>query len=225
MFGAKNADAQSFSSQHDTVWVNVPGTFNAANHLNNLTSGNITYRWSVVATNCPADWLATLGVCDNVGCYSSTDIWPASSSTVKTSAPYAPGLGDFHVQGDLSAVSTPGPYYVKIYIANKDVSTDTAVQTYIISRSATSTPSVPKITNEVALYPNPATSSVNVVYDAATDVKNIAIYSIIGKQMNIYRPVGNSANLNIEALPDGIYFLRLLNSRGEVVATRKFTKQ
>lgn len=223
MFGAKSTNAQSISSQHDTVWLNSLTTFDAINDINNLTSGNVTCQWRVTHTNFPADWIATLGICDNASCYSSADIWPTN---MKTSLPYAPGLGDFHVQGDLTSVATPGPYYLRVHIRNKDITTDTSIQIYIITKAAPAgTNNITKLNNEVMLYPNPATSSVNIVFDAAADVKNIAIYNIIGKQMNVYRPTANSANLNVENLPDGIYFVRLLNSHGDVVSTRKFTKQ
>jgi hypothetical protein len=77
----------------------------------------------------------------------------------------------------------------------------------------------------VSLYPNPANSEVNVVYDEAADIKSIGIYNIIGKLMTVYKVSGKSANLNIENIPAGIYFVRLLNGQGQVVVTRKFTKQ
>ena len=43
--------------------------------------------------------------------------------------------------------------------------------------------------------------------------------------MSIYRAGGNSANMSVENMPAGVYFVRLINNRGDIVATRKFTKQ
>ena len=223
MLGANVANAQSFKSDHDTVWVVNSGSFTALNELTNLTTGNLKCEWRVTNTNCPSDYIAMLGICDNATCYSSADIWP---STLHTTLNYAPGIGDFHILGDMGAVSTPGPYYLRIRLNNKDIPADTSIQVYVLSKPTTGTTTLTRTNSEVALYPNPATSSVNIVYDAVADVKNIAIYSIIGRQMSIFRPTTtNSANLNIENLPDGVYFVRLLNSRGDVVATRKFNKQ
>jgi hypothetical protein len=76
-----------------------------------------------------------------------------------------------------------------------------------------------------SLYPNPALNEINVVYDGSADVKDIAVYNLIGRVMMVYKVTGSSANLNIENIPAGIYFVRLLNTHGNVVITRRFTKQ
>lgn len=220
LIGAR-ANAQSFScTAGDTVYVNTTGTYTAYNNINNTSGAGIIIQWKMIANTLPADWFATLGICDNATCLTGSDIWPTIQ---RESLTYSPGLGDFHILGDLSGTSGVGPYYVRIRMNNKAVPTDTAIQTYIIGKGTANVPTVK--TNDIALYPNPATSSVNVVYDAAADIKTLAIYSIIGKQVSVYRSTGNSANLNIENLPDGIYFVRLMNSHGDVVATKKFTKQ
>lgn len=206
----------------DTTILSASGSYTATNNVNNTSpTDNITIQWRVSATNWPADWLTTLGICDMNGCYS--DVWP---STLKECV-YAPGHGDFHVQSDLTSVSTPGPYYLRVKLNRKDgAAGDTVMETYIISKSSVSASNVVKSSSNIVLYPNPATNSVNLVYEASSDIKNIALYNIIGRQINLFRPTDNSsANLNIDGIPAGIYFVRLINSRGDVVATRKFTKQ
>lgn len=214
----------TFSVAHpDTTNVTAGGSFSADNNITNPSAtDNITIQWRVSATNWPADWLTTLGVCDMNGCYASADIWP---SALKECV-YAPGAGDFHVQADLSSVSTPGPYYLRIKLNRKDGAVgDTVMETYIIGKSVSAS-NIVKSNSNIVLYPNPATNSVNLVYEASADIKNIALYNIIGRQINLFRPTDNSsANLNIDGIPAGIYFVRLINSRGDVVATRKFTKQ
>jgi hypothetical protein len=132
------------------------------------------------------------------------------------------------LQIDLSwgaGVTSNGTYWIKARLNNKFAATDTAIATFMITRSTVGIAPV-KVSSDVTIYPNPATNALNVVYDNVADVKNIAIYSIIGKQMNMYRVTdNNSASLNLENIPSGIYFIRLLNSHGDVVATRKFTRQ
>ena len=110
-------------------------------------------------------------------------------------------------------------------VSLKDFSTsETKTETFIVNKWPTS---VPVVTNDddITIYPNPAREELNVVYSNTADVKNIAVYNIIGKVMNVYRVSGNSANLNLRNVPAGIYFVRLLNANGGVVATRKFTRQ
>jgi hypothetical protein len=228
LFAADKSIAQSMSSPHDTVSFSTSGYYEAHNDLTNLLTSPLTVQWRVVATNFPNDWLANTGICDNCTCISGTGLWPATSPyeclyAVSTTP------GTFKMQIDLataSGVTTNGTYYMRVRLNNKfGLSSDELFQTYIVTRSTTSV-SVVKMAGDVAIYPNPATTSLNVLFDQSSDVRNIAVYNIIGKQVGVYR-VSNqsSASLNIENLPSGIYFTRLLNVNGDVVATRKFTKQ
>jgi hypothetical protein len=85
---------------------------------------------------------------------------------------------------------------------------------------------ISKIQDEIIIYPNPAHEEVNIIYGADAGVKNIVIYNLIGKTVSAFKPIDNSsASLSIENLPTGIYFVRLIDAQGAVVATRKFTKQ
>jgi hypothetical protein len=58
-------------------------------------------------------------------------------------------------------------------------------------------------------------------------VKTIAVYNLIGKLMGpIYKPSSSSsAKIDLDDMPTGIYFLRLMDGQGRVVATRRFTRQ
>lgn len=216
------AKAQSFTVAHDSVTLNTGGPYNIINNITNTTSAPITIQWKVVETNFPADWIEHAGICDNGSCWASSDIWPTS---IKQPV-YPPGEGDFHVQGDLTSVATDGPYYMRVHLRNRDITTDTATQTYIIGRSFAGIAAAKGSADDMfLLFPNPATTSLNVTINGIYGVSSVAIYSIIGKQMSIYRSSDLSAPINIEHIPTGIYFVRLLNSQGYVIATQRFTKQ
>lgn len=220
--------AQSIDVQHDTVTISGAGFHEASNYLINTTTSAVTVEWKVIATNFPSDWIANTGICDNNTCISGAGLWPAG--TLYETVPYAASTtnGMFKMQIDLATASgttTPGTHFLRVRLNNKFAPSDTAIQTYIVTKTTTSV-KVVKSVGDITMYPNPATSALNLVFDANADIKNIAIYNIIGKQVNMFRVGGStSASLNVENLSDGIYFVRLMNSNGEVVATRKFTKQ
>lgn len=218
-----SARAQSLSVQHDTVALNVSGSYTAVNNITNLTADTITVQWQITETNFPADWMDLTGVCDMNGCYSSTMIWPSIPNECR----YPPGMGDFHLQGNVIPVLNDGPYYMRVSIKNKDVPADMAIQTYVIGRKSAGIAYANKSAGDdaIVLYPNPATTSLNILFNGVTGVAAIGIYSIIGRQMKMYSTLDNSASLNIENLPAGIYFVKLLNAQGYALATQKFTKQ
>lgn len=222
----------SASPNADTVYANVQfAANNIYDNISSVASGGVIIKWKVIATNFPADWQtgAALGVCDNTLCHSnySNTLWNSSTNTGTsyTSGTYSTAGGDFHLALDLSSTTTTGKYYLTVQLADNSNANSTKTVTFLIGQNPTGVNNVTK-TDDIALYPNPATDQVNVVYSADDNIKTIAIYNIIGKVVKVYNPLDNSsAKLNIENIPSGIYFVRLIDTQGNVVATRKFTRQ
>ena len=232
---AQVSSGGSFTVQHDTVNASPPtGTYTALDAVSAVGTGTttVTIDWKVISSDFPADWVPVYSICDNSLCTVGAGLWTPSGGTLatKTSNPYgvAVGLtpgGDFHMVLDFTNTVSTGCHYMTVRMNNHSVPTDTTTETYIICNTTTGVPTVSKA-DDILLYPNPAHDEVNIVYDANADVKNIAVYSIIGKVLAVYKVTNNSsANLNLENIPSGIYFARLMNSQGNVVGTRKFTKQ
>ena len=221
VLAAMGAGAQSITSEKDTVRVYATGVFHAYNNVTNHTSDTVTVLWDVVSTNFPADWLALTGICDRENCVG--DVWPAHTEDPR----YPPGTWDFHLMGDLTDVSTEGPYYMTVRLRNEANTTDEHTQTYVVSRGTAHVAYMSRSSGDdaVVVYPNPATNVVNVMFNGLYGVTGIGVFSFIGSEMKVYSTVDNSAALNIEHLPSGIYFIKLLNAQGYVVATQKFTKQ
>ncbi len=230
----KVVKAQSFSVI-DTVYSTMATSGSVTDIITNHTSSGLVLKWRVDTTNFPIEWLAdtAFGICDNYICHYNDAgtppfyLWNPSTDTggICVSAAYpADSTGDFHLSLNLTG-GRSGTYFVTVGIFDPVPLGTSHTMTFIITKPAgVSVPNVPG-SKDVLLYPNPASNELNLVYDAASDIKNIAVYNIIGKAMSVYKVTGNSANLNLENIPSGIYFVRLYNGSGNVVATRKFTKQ
>lgn len=224
-------EGQNFSTAHDTVYATVSGIATVADNITNRTGSNVAISWHVLnATDLPSDWLtsAAFGICDNVNCRGNAggQLWNGTSGLSFNSTYYPnsahDSAGNFSLSLDFSSATTLGTHWVTVQITD---GTTTKNETYVLTKVATAVPAVTANETNVVLYPNPANDEINLVYDANADVKNIAVYNIIGKLMTVYKVSGNSANLNLGNVPSGIYFARLVNANGQVVATRKFTKQ
>lgn len=75
----------------------------------------------------------------------------------------------------------------------------------------------------VNIFPNPATSSLNVVFKKPlNDVVQLSVSNTIGQQVKQenFSNTGEQLSLNIEGLPSGIYFLNIKTKEG--IITRKF---
>jgi hypothetical protein len=222
---AKNALAQSIVPTIDTIWTDPWGYQHLHNYLNITTSTPFTIDWKVVETNFPTDWLPLFQVCDNNNCYPSLTLLPiGGTGKTKTSLLYNNGLGEFRMTIDLTSAISYGVHYIRFKLSS-NATTDTAVETFVFTRRTTGVNSVAKYTDDIVLYPNPANSELNVVFSANADIENMAVYNTVGQEVYTNHVSGNTANINLSPVPSGIYFLKLINSHGAVVATKRFTKQ
>lgn len=209
-----------------TAW--IPGGYTVDINIKatNTSTTSIVLDWRVSALNLDAGW--TLGsVCEPSGnCYSATTTGLKDGTKTFNSAAMTPGqFGNFKVDYDGDAasnntkatlvldVSSGGGAITKaVFVGYKDA---TGIKTSIIKD------------NDIAIFPNPANDYVDVVYSPSADVKSIAFYNLIGKLVGVYKVTNNSsARCDFSSdMPSGIYVMRIADSKGNVIATKKITRQ
>jgi hypothetical protein len=75
------------------------------------------------------------------------------------------------------------------------------------------------------VYPNPAENIVHVHYPFHSGVRSAEVFDIVERRWNVmYDIIGTDISLNTEALPAGIYYLRITDNAGNISIAR-FTKQ
>lgn len=219
--GITTAKAQSFSIPQDTVFMFTSGSAELHTTVNNLTNSPLTVNWRMLSHSFDANW-SSGGICDNITCYDWSNVSGGSSQT--TDAIAANTNMDLKVILDGTTAANGSRAWVTLRVTDPATMLNKTV-TYVAMKAPTSVNNVSKNEDNLTLYPNPAINNVNVVFDASLNVKNIAIYNLIGKAVKVYKVNGNSAKLEINDVPSGIYFVRLINAQGQIVATRKFTHQ
>lgn len=219
---------QPESGTSDSVSGNYTnGELSVYNRLKSVSSsgGTVTVNWKVVDKSIGANWKVN-GFCDNLNCYADADLLNGKQYTSK---PYTTDPGDFHILYDAAGAANGSSSWVKINV--KDVAGAMLgyerTLTFIGRKIAAGVVSVSSSSDDVILYPNPARDAVNVVFDEKAGIKTIAVYNLIGKLMGpVYRPATNSsAKIELDDMPNGVYFLRLIDGYGHIVATRRFTRQ
>lgn len=194
------------------------------NYIKNVSSNPIRVKWRIVNYNFPTGWQFD-GFCDDITCYTTSG--GILNGIYQRTGVIAAGatIADFHVVITDTGATIGSSAFVRAELT--DTATNyTKTLTFIATKSTLGISTVVSYDDDVELYPNPAHSSVNITFSAASRVKNIAIYNLIGKVVSVYRvTTNNSAKLEIDDLPAGIYFARLTDVNGKLVATRKFTHQ
>lgn len=217
--------AQSFTTEADTVKGTIYSYLNLHNNITNLTSSPIKITWRIINSDFPASWKldSLLGICDNIAC--RPNINNQLFSQTFTSGDYdANATGDFHLQMNKYNYShvESGMHYITIEL--KEGSTTRNV-TFFVTKYPTGVTSITRTMDNIFIYPNPAKNEVNVIFDRDMKVMYIGVYNLIGKVVAIYKVNGNNAKLNLENTPSGIYFIRLSDSEGHILATRKFIRE
>lgn len=217
------AIGQNFTTQYgdtSTAPSPGPGEFFVYNKITNTSSAATTYNWRYVDSDYPSGW-AYAGVCDNKTCYGNDLL---NGNAVTSLQVNAGSDMDYHaVFNDMGAANGSVAWIQTKIWETGSLSSKTL--TFVATKGVTSAVTVTRFDDDIVLYPNPARNSLNIIYDADLGVKNIGVYNLIGKMVNIYKVGSNSAKLDVDNLPSGIYFVRLFNAQGTVVGTRKFTHQ
>jgi hypothetical protein len=227
-FASVEANAQAFTTDADTVYLTYSGSFGMDAH-NDITAGAnpVSLKWKVVSENFSTDVTWTDGnsinVCDNYNCYTNAGNALLNSTEYTSPTPYAANQTDVFKASFQLPTANHGTHYVTIRLTDI-TSGDFKNITFVTNKWQTSTGTVSKNSDDIVLFPNPVRDEVNVVFNDL-NVKNIAVYNVIGKTMVVYRTTGSSAKMDLSKFPAGVYFLRMSDAKGDVVATKRFTKQ
>lgn len=83
----------------------------------------------------------------------------------------------------------------------------------------------PVLENSFAVYPNPAVNTINVMASFSAHISRVEIVNIVGRtvQSETWTSGAGKMGFDITALPQGIYFVRLINDKGTAVYTEKIS--
>ncbi|RYE24425.1 MAG: T9SS type A sorting domain-containing protein [Sphingobacteriales bacterium] len=224
------AKAQAtFTTPADTLFaiMNSEGSVEVYNNIT-PTGASVTIDWHITYQNIPSSItsLNILGICDNKTCYMYSGSNPGWNDmhTTKEILPNDNNLKLFKMLIDAESypANANGPYYITVMLMDHNSSYMKNV-TFAIQKFPTSVSSVAKAGDDISIYPNPARNEINAVFNS--NIKTIAVYNLIGKVVSVYKVNGSSAKLDLSNVPSGIYFMRLVDNAGQIVATRRFTRQ
>lgn len=182
--------------------------------IDNLTDGELVFHWQQIQADIPSGWI--VGMCDYGHCYAQLGM----SGTMDTlsnlfTGIFAVGVDPQHINGEaivryaLWEAATPNEIDTITWIISSNTNTG-------ILEAAK--PSITK--NELLITPNPANQFLSLAaYPSSTSVE---IYNALG-QLEIQKE-NTGGLINIEALSEGFYTLRLINQKGETEKSGRFFK-
>ncbi len=76
--------------------------------------------------------------------------------------------------------------------------------------------------NKISILPNPAKDKITISYPALTGITNLSIFNVSGEKVIERQLTDNETQIDISALPRGVYFVRVQDEK--MVEVGKFLK-
>lgn len=76
------------------------------------------------------------------------------------------------------------------------------------------------IANNVSIYPNPCSNFVNI--SSENEISNISFVNILGKEIFTDNIKSTSTTISLEKFPKGIYFIKIIDSKGNLTLKKLF---
>jgi hypothetical protein len=184
--------------------------------LINTTTDNDYYRFVITTGGTATITLSTLPADFDIRLYSS-------NGTTQLAISQAGGT----TSETISRTYTAGTYFVRVYGYNGANST---TQCYTLRvQLGTATREADVITSAsnkqtVELFPNPARTQVNLYVSGYEGRTQVQVFDLFGKQVMQQVVTDGQNDLDIKALPQGIYMMKVLNNNSEV-KVMKFVKE
>ena len=171
------------------------------------TGGTATITLSTL----PGDYDVRLYSSNGTTQLASSELGGTSSETI--SRTYTAGTYYLRVFGYNGANSATVCYTLKVQLGTAAI-TNNQDLTFVEDRKTT-----------VKVFPNPTTDKLNIYLLADNTQRTMVMYDVNGK--NIYTQSLNDmiTTLDVQKIPSGVYYLKIMDVKGNIVHTEKFIKK
>jgi len=184
--------------------------------VHNNTGADLEVRWARVKSDIPEGWNSQ--VCDPISCWAPfIDANPEPLTIPKDGSM----LLDVHFQ----PAEIEGSGFAEVIVwAVIDSANINITMTYSVDAFTVGIEDDPL--GQIKVYPNPVRDNLTIEVGTDTDVRYVEVYNLIGRKMAHYAVPYNVGKyrINASALPEGLYFVKMLNKNYEKLTTRSFAK-
>lgn len=176
----------------------------------NNTDAELTLKWSKKVQSKPE--VAGAAICDNVVCWN-----PSKNESEFTIAAKDSSNFDFHYYPNGNA----GNAVYKVMVAEVAKPDNKAEMTFSINEATTNNYAFTG-QEEVRVFPNPATEYFSV--DGIDKLKEVIVINLVGQEVKRFS-ASRKAKYNISELIRGLYLIRLVDNKEQVIKTVRLSKR
>ena len=124
----------------------------------------------------------------------------------------------------ISRTYTAGTYYVHVYGYN-GANSATNCYTLKVQLGTASIQELPQVSNlNVKIFPNPVNDKLNVYLLGDNTQKNLTVSDVSGKVVYTQQINDMFTTLDLQKIPNGVYFIKVADMNGKVLYTEKIVK-
>ncbi len=184
--------------------------------IHNNSSERIEVKWARIENTIPNGWNSQ--VCDPISCWA-----PFVNANPQPLEIAAGGsmLLDLHFQP--AEIEGTGTSVIHVWSvadsANVNITMTYSADAYTVGIEDDPI-------SQIKVYPNPVRDNLTIDVGVDTHVRYVEVYNLIGRKMAHYSIPYNVGKyrINASALPEGLYFVKMLNDNYEQLTTRSFAK-
>lgn len=234
LLGLFNAQAQVLEFEHNPATLSTTGSgaepfVTVYNTVNNMTTSNVKYKWTLInPSEIPSGW-AYNGFCDNSTCYNAgTLIAWETGNPVECELPPSARSTDFKLQLEIpnTAPAAIGTFKFRVEVLEGGTQEDTIV--FIVTKSTTSIDAIALDDARLSLYPNPsATGTINLYTARELKAKHLNVYNMLGQQISthVLNQNAETHQIDIQNLQSGLHYIQVVDASNTIISTRNFIKQ
>jgi hypothetical protein len=192
----------------------------APSRIKNLSDQTINLRWEREVMSAPAGW--EFRVCDTIACYTSSVV----SNVVFGGQPNLPVpiLKKESTKLDLHVLPRGIEGCAEVRLKLTDATNPNNLLSSAVYKICVGslTPVTEQENNQIRIFPNPASDYISMSRN--TVVRQIWVSNILGKRIKSFN-VSYPSRYDISDIPDGIYMVSLIDSKGSIFKTLRLSKR
>ena len=196
--------------------------------ITNMTNEQVSLRWLRKASpDCNVEW--ELPVCDNNNCYPaavSSNIDPnlGLDNPAILEAGETSDLFSLHVKpkGQAGCCTVE----LEFYLTSDPNTVIETIEFDIRINNPTCSPvsTSEEVVSALRVFPNPMTDLFQLEGNDANDVKELAVYNLIGRQVRSFDAT-TATSFDMGGLPGGIYLIGMVGEDGNILKTVRISRQ
>ncbi len=130
--------------------------------------------------------------------------------------------GSSTAQNPVHTYNSAGTYFLTLVVSNPSCTTTVNQQVVVYEGVGIGEDD---LANSIRVFPNPSREFATVEWNMSVNVAHIEVADVAGNMVGKYAPTGSKQDLDVRGLASGVYLVKLVTEKGDVVVKRLIVRK